>query len=107
MPRARQPAGPTSGLPGPYPHQVLISPELLVVALLVALIALAPTRRLQLLGWPASWLRTYWVVFVAGGLILGAVPSSARLLVPALLVAGILPYVAGGLLGRAARRRGR
>jgi hypothetical protein len=85
---------------------VLLSPEFLVVVLLVSLVALVPVRRLQLLGWPASWLRTYWIVLIVCGLILGEVPSSARLLVPALLIAGILPYVAGGLLSRAARRRG-
>jgi hypothetical protein len=84
---------------------VFLSPEFLVVALLVALIALVPTRKLQALGWPTTWLRTYWVVLVACGLILGEVPSSARLLVPALLIAGVLPYLAGGLLRRFARRR--
>ena len=90
----------------PYPQLVLLSPEFLVVGLLVALIALPPVRRLQRLGWPASWLRTYWIVFVICGLILGEVPSSAKLLVPGLLIAGCLPFVAGGLLSRAARRRG-
>jgi hypothetical protein len=95
------------GIAGPYPDDVLLSPEFLVIVLLVALLALAPVRRLHLLGWPASWLRTYWIGLLLGGLILGEVPSTAKLLVPALLVAGILPYVAGGLLGRAARRRGR
>ncbi len=86
---------------------MLLSPGFLFVAILVALIALVPVRRLQQLGWPVSWLRTYWIGLVVGGLILGEVPSTAKLLVPALLVAAILPYVAGGLLGRAARRRGR
>lgn len=86
---------------------VLLSPEFLLVAMLVALIALVPTRRLQQLGWPTSWLRTYWVLLFACGLILGEVPTSARLLVPALLIAGVLPYVAGGILSRFARRRGR
>jgi hypothetical protein len=86
---------------------VLLSPEFLVIVLLVALLALAPVRRLQQLGWPVSWLRTYWIGLVVGGLILGEVPSTAKLLVPALLVAAILPYVAGGLLSRAARRRRR
>ncbi len=93
--------------PVPYPEGVLISPEFLVVAILVALIALVPTRKLQQLGWPVSWLRTYWVVLFTCGLILGEVPSSARLLVPGLLIAGIVPYVAGGLLSRFARRRSR
>jgi len=86
---------------------VLLSPEFLLVAILVALIALGPTRRLQQLGWPTSWLRTYWSILFVSGLILGEVPSSARLLVPGLLVAGLLPFVAGGLLSRLARRRGR
>ncbi len=92
---------------GAYPRSVLLSPELLVVALLVALIALGPVRRLHRLGWPTSWLRTYWIVFVICGIILGEVPSAAKLLVPGLLIAGLLPFVAGGLLGRAARRRDR
>jgi hypothetical protein len=43
---------------------------------------------------------------VVCGLILGEVPASARVLLPGLLIAGILPYVAGGLLTRFARRRG-
>lgn len=86
---------------------MLLSPEFLLVAILVALIALGPTRRLQQLGWPTSWLRTYWSILFVSGLILGEVPSSARLLVPGLLVAGLLPFVAGGLLSRLARRRGR
>ena len=86
---------------------MLLSPAFLVVAILAALIALAPVRRLQRLGWPASWLRTYWIVFVICGVILGEVPTSAKLLVPGLLVAGLLPFVAGGPLSRAARRRGR
>lgn len=93
--------------PGPYPDDVLLSPEFLIIVLLVALLALVPVRRLQQLGWPVGWLRTYWIGLVVGGLILGEVPSTAKLLVPALLVAAILPYVVGGLLGRAARRRGR
>ena len=76
------------------------------MAILAALLGLAPVRRLQRLGWPASWRRTYWVVFVICGVILGEVPSSAKVLVPVLLVAGILPYAAGGPLSRAARRRG-
>jgi hypothetical protein len=86
---------------------VLLSPEFLLVAMLVALIALVPTRRLQQIGWPTGWLRTYWIVLFVCGLILGEVPSSARVLVPGLLIAGVLPYVVPGLLGRFARRRGR
>jgi len=86
---------------------VLLSPDFLLIAILVALLALGPTRRLQQLGWPTTWLRTYWAILFVGGLILGEVPSSARLLVPGLLIAGILPFVAGGLLSRLARRRGR
>ena len=86
---------------------MLLSPAFLIVAILAALIALAPVRRLQRLGWPASWLRTYWIVFVVCGVILGEVPASAKLLVPGLVVAGLLPLVAGGPLSRAARRRGR
>jgi hypothetical protein len=86
---------------------VLLSPELLLVAILVALIALAPTRRLQQIGWPTSWLRTYWLLLFVCGLFLGEVPSSARLLVPGLLIAGVVPYVVPGLLSRFARRRER
>ena len=69
-------------------------PWLLAVALVVALLALIPARRLQLAGMSSRTIGLYalglWVVAMA----LAVRPTGTRILVPLLIVAYVAPFVA-------------
>ncbi len=75
---------------------VMANPALLAFLLVVALLALLPTRRLHLGGWPGRAVLAYYLVLI--GLALAAVELRAfgRLVVPVLVVAYLAPFVAVG-----------
>ncbi len=82
-----------------------MSPTTIALVGLVALLVLIPTRRLQLAGWRRQSLTTYFLAVWLLGVLVAAVPSPARFLVPLLIVAYLAPFVTlrdglGRLLGR-------
>jgi hypothetical protein len=72
-----------------------MSPELIFLFLLSALLAMLPVRRLHEAGWASGSLFTVWLLY-ALGLFLGMrVLALARFLVPVLAVAFAAPFLAG------------
>ena len=70
-----------------------MSPITLVIAVVVALVVLIPTRRLQLAGWSRDTVWTYFAFVWILGVAVSIVPAPARFLVPILLVAYLAPFV--------------
>jgi hypothetical protein len=84
-----------------------MSPLLLLIVIVAALIALIPVWRLRVAGWPRRWLFVAWLGY--GVAIFAAVraPVASRFLVPILVLAYVAPFVAGPeRLGRVLRGRG-
>ncbi len=73
---------------------MLPAPWLLALALVVALLALIPARRLQLAGVSSRAIGLYALVLWVLGMTLAVRPAGARVLIPFLLVAYIAPFVA-------------
>jgi hypothetical protein len=72
-----------------------MSPELLFLFILSALVAMLPVRRLHEAGWSSGSLFTAWLLY-ALGLFLGMRnPALARFLVPVVAVAFAAPFLAG------------
>ena len=65
----------------------------LVIAVVVALVVLIPTRRLQLAGWSRDAMWTYFAFVWILGVVVSILPAPARFLVPILLVAYLAPFV--------------
>ena len=70
-----------------------VSPVTLVIAVVVGLVVLIPTRRLQLAGWNRDGLWTYFASVWLLGVVVAVLPAPARLLVPILLVAYLAPFL--------------
>jgi hypothetical protein len=70
-----------------------VTPLMLAIAGLVALLVLLPTRRLHLAGWRREALTTYFASVWLLGTVVAAVASPARFLVPILLIAYLAPFV--------------
>ena len=71
----------------------MLSPVLLAVGLLTALIALVPARRLFVRGYSAGLIATYFVGVWLVGLLVAIGPGRSRLFVPILLILYFLPFV--------------
>jgi hypothetical protein len=92
--------------PGPYDRRV-IPPLVIGLALLVALVALPPARRLQLAGLEPRLIGSYTTLLWIGGMLVVLAPGATRWLVPILLIAWLGPFVvAPERLGRVMRRGG-
>jgi len=74
---------------------VLTPPWLLALALVLALLALIPARRLQLAGFRARAIAGYASVLWGFAMLVAIRPGATRVLIPMLLVAYIAPFVAG------------
>lgn len=70
------------------------APWLLALALVIALLALIPARRLQLAGVSPRAIGLYTLALWVLGMTLAVRPAGARILIPFLLVAYIAPFVA-------------
>ena len=72
-----------------------MSPALLAMLLLVMLAALLPVRRLSAAGWSAGALFTAWVIYALGLFVGLRLPGLARFVLPVMILAFVLPFVAG------------
>lgn len=70
-----------------------MTPTVIALTGLAALLALIPTRRLFLAGWSRNGLLTYWLTLTLLALVVAAVPAPARFLVPFLIIAYLMPFV--------------
>jgi hypothetical protein len=73
---------------------MLPGPWLVALALVIALLALIPARRLQLAGVSSRVIGLYALTLWILGMTLAVRPAGARILIPFLLVAYIAPFVA-------------
>ena len=84
---------------------MLPAPQLLVVGLILGLIILLPSRRLQLAGFSGRAIGLYAVCLWGLAFFLAVRPLAARFLIPILLVAYLAPFVvAPERLSRIVRR---
>ena len=72
-----------------------MSPALIAMLLAVMLAALLPVRRLSVAGWSAGALFTTWVLYALGLFVGLRFPGAARFVLPVLIIAFVLPFVAG------------
>ncbi len=96
---ARGPGGfrPGSMRPGGPYHRVVLSPVVLALALVLFLVLLAPVGRLRRSGWSSRAAGGYLVAMLAFGLLAAELPSTARYVVPILVLAYLTPFVAARL----------
>jgi hypothetical protein len=71
----------------------LLPPALIAAVLVLALLALIPTRRLFRRGASAGAVAGYFLSIWMLGLLILAVPGRARLLLPIVLVLAVVPYI--------------
>ena len=84
---------------------MIIPPWLLGLGLVLGLLVLFPARRLQLAGLSARAIGSYAVLLWLAGFLLAVRPVAARFLIPILLLAYIVPFVAAPeQVGRILRR---
>jgi hypothetical protein len=76
-----------------YHLRVVLSPALLAIGFVLALIVLLPARRLHLGGVPERWIGLYVVFVWALAFFLAVRPVAARFLIPILIVAWVAPFI--------------
>jgi hypothetical protein len=96
------PGGPSGAT---YHRDVLLSPWLIALGLVLGVLVLFPARRLQLAGLSSRAIGAYAAVLWLIGFLLVIRPVGARFLIPILVLAYIAPFVAapervGRWLGR-------
>ena len=72
-----------------------MSPVLLVIVLVAALLGLIPVWRLRIAGWPTRWLVLAWIAYAASILLAVRAPLATRFLLPILVLAYVAPFIAG------------
>jgi hypothetical protein len=72
---------------------VVLSPVLLALALVLALIVLLPARRLQLAGLSGRVIGLYAVCVWALAFFLAIRPVAAKFLIPILIIAWVAPFI--------------
>jgi hypothetical protein len=70
-------------------------PAIVAMLLLVMLVALIPVRRLSVAGWSTGSLFSAWVLYSVGLFVGLRLPGVARFVLPVLIIAFVLPFVAG------------
>jgi hypothetical protein len=85
---------------------MLPTPWLLALALVIGLLVLIPSRRLQLSGVSARMIGLYALAVWIVAMTIAVRPAGARILVPFLLVAYLAPFVAAPDQVRRVLRRG-
>jgi hypothetical protein len=90
----------------PYDLRV-VPPIVIALALVLALVVLPPSRRLQLAGLSPGWIATYAAAIWMLGMLMAVFPGG-RFLFPIVLLAWVAPFiVAPERLGRVFRGGGR
>lgn len=74
----------------------MLSPALLALLLVLALLALLPARHLHLAGWSGRAVLAYYLILLALALSAIELRPAARFLVPILLIAYLAPFVTTG-----------
>lgn len=72
----------------------MLSPALLAIALVLFVLLLAPTGRLQRAGWSPRALGAYLIGMLALGLLVAELPGPTRFLVPIIVLGYLAPFVA-------------
>ena len=72
-----------------------MSPLLLLIVLVAALIAMIPVWRLRIAGWPPRWLVLAWLLYAASIFLAVRAPLATRFLLPILVLAYVAPFIAG------------
>lgn len=70
-----------------------MTPALIAIVLVTALLVLVPTRRLYLAGWSPTVVAGYFLATWAVAVAVAWAPGRTRFLVPILLVAYLAPFV--------------
>lgn len=82
------------------------TPLTFLVLLVAGLLALLPAWRLRATGWSASMLASTWLILAVLTFVAIRVPGPGRILLPILVLAYLIPFVAGPeRLVRVLRRR--
>lgn len=71
----------------------ILPPALVAAVLLLALLALIPTRRLFRRGASAGFVTGYYVALLLIGLVLVATQGRARFLLPIMIILAVVPYL--------------
>jgi hypothetical protein len=77
-----------------YHQRVLLSPALLTIGFVLALIMLLPARRLHLAGVSGRVIGVYAVCLWALAFFMAIRPLAARFLIPILIIAWVAPFIA-------------
>jgi hypothetical protein len=72
-----------------------MSPVLLVMILVAALLGALPVWRLRVAGWPPRWLVLAWILYAGSIFLAVRAPLATRFLLPILVLAYVAPFVAG------------
>ena len=72
-----------------------MSPLLLLIVIVSALVAMIPVWRLRIAGWPRRWLFVAWLLYGVGIFAAVRAPGATRFLLPILVLAYVAPFVAG------------
>jgi hypothetical protein len=70
-----------------------MSPALIALVLVTALLSLVPARRLHLAGWSQAVVAGYFVALWVASVAVAWAPGATRLLVPIVIVAYLAPFV--------------
>jgi hypothetical protein len=90
---------------GAYDRRVILPPSLLALGLVLGILVLFPSRRLQLAGLSARVIGLYALSLWLMGFFMAVRPIGARFLIPIALLTYIAPFVAAPeVVGRVLRR---
>jgi hypothetical protein len=72
-----------------------MNPGLILLVLAACLLAMLPTWRLRVAGWPARWLLAAWLGYAVAIVLAVRFTGAFRFLLPVLVLVYIAPFIAG------------